>query len=71
MMNLTQLLKDTSNRRVSKAQRRLSALKLEKQELSGSQSEALTINLLLEQALQEIMGDGVEKNLSPCTFIII
>ena len=62
-MNLTQLLKDTSNRRVSKAQRRVSAQKLEKRELSGSQSEALTINLLLEEAFRESVGNSVEKNL--------
>ena len=63
MMNLTQIVKETSKRRISKAQRRVSALTLEKQELSGSESEALAIDSLLEDVLSRNGGNLVEKNL--------
>ena len=62
-MDLTQILKETSQRRVSKAQSRVSAQTLEKRELSGSQSEALAIDLLLEEVLRENGENLVEKNL--------
>ena len=63
MMNLTQILKETAIRRVSKAEIRVSALTLEKEELSGSQSEALVIDSLLEEVLSNNGGNLVEKNL--------
>ena len=63
MMNLTQILKETAKRRVSKGQIRVSALTLEKQELSGSQSEALVIDSLLEEVLSKNGGNLVERNL--------
>ena len=57
-MNFTKILRETSNRRVSTAQRRT----LEEKEILGCQSEALAINLLLEEAFKS-GGDLVEKNL--------
>ena len=61
-MNLTKVLIETSNRRVSKAPSR-SALSLLKQELSGSQSEALAIDSLLEEVLRKNGDNLVEPNL--------
>ena len=58
-MNFTKILRETSNRRVSKAQKRT----LEENKTSGCQSEALAINLLLEQALAKSGGNLVDTNL--------
>ena len=54
-MNLTKILIETSERRVSKVQSRVSALTLEKQELSGSQSEAMAIDSLLEEVILDLI----------------
>ena len=61
-MNLTKILIETSERRVSKAPSR-SALSLLKQELSGSQSEAMAIDSLLEEALSNNGKNPFDKNL--------
>ena len=61
-MNLTKILKQTSERRVSKAPS-ISALSLLKQELSGSQSEALAIDSLLEEVLRKNGDNLVDNNL--------
>ena len=61
-MNLTKILIETSERRVSKAPS-ISALSLLKQELSGSQSEALAIDSLLEEALKKNGDNLVDNNL--------
>ena len=57
-MDLTKILKETSNRRFSTPQRRT----MEEKEILGCQSEALAINLLLEEAFKS-GGNLVEKNL--------
>ena len=57
-MDFTKILRETSNRRFSTAQRRT----MEEKELLGCQSEALAIDLLLEEALKT-EGNLVEKNL--------
>ena len=62
-MNLTKILIETSERRVSKVQSRVSALTLEKQELSGSQSEAMAIDSLLEEVLSKNGQNLLDKNL--------
>ena len=61
-MNLTKGLIETSNRRVSKAPS-ISALSLLKQELSGSQSEALAIDSLLEEVSRKNGDNLVDNNL--------
>ena len=61
-MNLTKILIETSERRVSKAPS-ISALSLLKQELSGSQSEALAIDSLLEEVLRKNGDNLVDNNL--------
>ena len=61
-MDLTKILIETSERRVSKAPSR-SALSLLKQELSGSQSEAMAIDSLLEEALSNNGLNPFDKNL--------
>ena len=61
-MDLTKILIETSERRVSKAPSR-SALSLLKQELSGSQSEAMAIDSLLEEALSNNGQNPFDKNL--------
>ena len=61
-MNLTKNLIETSERRVRKAPS-ISALSLLKQELSGSQSEALAIDSLLEEVLRKNGDNLVENNL--------
>ena len=58
-MDFTKILRETSNRRFSTAQRRT----MEEKEILGCQSEALAINLLLEEALAKSGGNLVEKNL--------
>ena len=61
-MDLTKILIETSERRVSKAPSR-SALSLLTQELSGSQSESLSIDVLLEEALRKNGDNLVDNNL--------
>ena len=61
-MNLTKILIETSERRVSKAPS-ISALSLLKRELSGSQSETFSIDLLLEEALWKNGNNLVDNNL--------
>ena len=51
-MNFKKILIETSERRVRKAPS-ISALSLLKKELSGSQSEALAIDSLLEEVLKK------------------
>ena len=58
-MNFTKILRETSNRRVSKAQRRT----LEENDILGCQSEDFAINMLLDQALATSGGTLVEENL--------
>ena len=58
-MDLTKILRETSNRRFSTTQRRT----IKEKEILGCQSEALAINLLLEEALAKSGGNLVEKNL--------
>ena len=57
-MDFTKILRETSNRRFSTAQRRT----MEEKQILGCQSEALAINLLLEEAFKS-GGNLVEKNL--------
>ena len=59
MMNFNAILRETSNRRVSVEQKRT----LEGPTISGCQSEALAINLLLEEALAKSGGNLIEPNL--------
>ena len=61
-MDLTKILKQTSERRVSKAPS-ISALSLLKQELPGSQSEAIAIDSILEEVLRKNGDNLVENNL--------
>ena len=61
-MNLTKILIETSERRVSKAPS-ISALSLLKRELSGSQSETFSIDLLLEEALRKNGVNLLDNNL--------
>ena len=61
-MDFKKILIETSERRVSKAPS-ISALSLLKQELSGSQSEALAIDLLLEEVLWKNGDKLVDNNL--------
>ena len=58
-MNFTKILRETSNRRVSKAQRRT----LEENDILGCQSEDFAINMLLDQAFATSGGTVVEENL--------
>ena len=58
-MNFNAILRETSNRRVSVEQKRT----LEGPTISGCQSEALAINLLLEEALAKSGGNLIEPNL--------
>ena len=62
-MNLTKVLIETSERRVSIAPS-ISALTVLKKELSGSQSETFSIDLLLEEALRENGDNLVNNNLT-------
>ena len=62
-MNLTQILKETSQRRVSNAKKQMSAQTLEKKETSGCISEAFAIDLLLEEAMSKHGGNLLEKNI--------
>ena len=62
-MNLTKILIETSERRVSKVQSRVSALTMEKQELLGSRSEAMVIDSLLEEVLSKNGQNLLDKNL--------
>ena len=61
-MNFKKILIETSERRVRKAPS-ISALSLLKKELSGSQSEALAIDSLLEEVLRKNGDILVENNL--------
>ena len=60
-MNLTQLLKETSHRRVSTMQTRNSAHTFEKKATSGCESESYAIDLLLDEAITKFGGDLVVK----------
>merc|ERR1712208_271576 len=61
-MDFKKVLIETSERRVRKAPS-ISALSLLKKELSGSQSEALAIDSLLEEVLRKNGDNLVENNL--------
>ena len=61
-MDLTKILIETSERRVSKAPS-ISALSMLKQELSGSQSEALAIDSRLGEVLRKNADNLVDNNL--------
>merc|ERR1712208_88297 len=61
-MDFKKVLIETSERRVRKAPS-ISALSLLKKELSGSQSEALAIDSLLEEVLRKNGNNLVENNL--------
>ena len=67
-MNLKKKLIETSQRRVSKAPS-ISALSLLKQELSGSQSETFSIDLLLEEALGKNEDNLLEQSHFTCTSV--
>ena len=56
-------MKETSQRRVPRAQKRISARKLEKKETSGCELESFAIDSLLEEAMRKHGGNVVEKNL--------
>ena len=61
-MDFKKVLIETSERRVRKAPS-ISALSLLKQELSGSQSEAMAIDSLLEEVLSNNGQNPFDKNL--------